>query len=86
MLAFPEMIAPAAEEADIKVPPDLENYSREDYPHWAAFCNVQLGAPMPHASAHWENAKVIATIPHSEIKLTTYQQLLDKGLAVGFSK
>ncbi len=86
MLAFPGMIAPAAEEAGIKVPEDLEEYKAIEYPHWAVFCRVQLGAPMPHASAHWDNAKVVASIPDKEIMIISYQKLLDKGLAVGFSK
>jgi len=60
MLAFPEMIAPAAKEAGIKLPPDLENFDSKAYPHWQVFCRMQLGQPMPHASAHWDNAKVIA--------------------------
>ena len=85
MLAFPEMIAPAAEEAGIKVPEDLENFDPKEYPHWLVFSKVQLGAPMPHASAHWENAKVVAKVPEDKIKLVTLKELEELGLAVGFS-
>jgi len=85
MLAFPEMIAPAAKEAGMKVPDDLEDFDSEEYPHWQVFCRVQLGAPMPHASAHWENAKVVAQVPYDQIMQITYEDLVDLGLAIGFS-
>jgi len=85
MLAFPEMIAPAAKEAGLKVPPDLRNFDPDEYPHWAVFCKVQLGAPMPHASAHWDNAKVVAKVAEDRIRQITPGELVGLGLAVGFS-
>jgi len=86
MLAFPELIAPAATEAGIEVPPDLGNFDPEEYPHWTVFCNAQLGQPMPTPHAHWDNAKVIASISDEDIMNITVAQLIGKGLQVGFSK
>lgn len=85
MLAFPGLIAPAAEQAGIKLPDDVENYDKSQYPHWHVFSAMQLGAPMPHACAHWDNAKVIATLDDTEILTITPEQLEEKGFAIGFS-
>ncbi|KKL18081.1 hypothetical protein LCGC14_2479110 [marine sediment metagenome] len=83
MIAFPEILATAAKEAGISVPDDLENYKSEDFPHWDVYVTVQLGAPMPSPTAHWENAKVIAGIPADDIMKVTYEHLQELGLAVG---
>lgn len=85
MIAFPIMAVAPAGEAGIKVPPDPDNYDPQDYPHFAVFCKVQLGAPMPNPSAHWENAKIVAGVSDADIMSITYQQLLDLGLSIGFS-
>lgn len=85
MLAFAEMLKRPAEKAGIAVPPDLENYDKSEFPHWHVYRSVQLGASMPHSTAAWDNAEVIAGIPADELKTMTYQQLLDKGFAVGFT-
>ena len=85
MIAFPGILAAAAEQAGMKVPPDAENFKPADYPHFHVFCTVQLGAPMPRPDAHWENAKLIASLGPRKIKTVTYQQLLDMGLLVGNS-
>jgi hypothetical protein len=84
MLAFPGMIAPAAEEAGIELPPNIEGYDPDEYPHWHIFQFIQLGTAMPHPAAHWDNAKVIATIPIEDIRHITMNDLLEKGLAVGY--
>lgn len=83
MIAFARMLVPAAEEAGIKVPEDPENFDESVYPYWNVFLTVQLGAPMPNWSAHWNNAKLIASLSDEEIRTITYQQLLDKGLEIG---
>lgn len=85
MKAFPEMIAPAAGEAKIKMPPDLENYDKEQYPHWFVFCQLQLGSPMPYPSVDWDNAKVIASLSSEEILKVTPEELVAKGFCIGFS-
>lgn len=85
MIAIPIMLVSPAEKAGMKVPEDPDNFKREDYTHFFIFLTVQLGAPMPYPSAHWDNAKLIASLSDEEVKSVTYQQLLDKGLAVGNS-
>ena len=85
MKAFPQMIAPAAEEAGIKLPSDLENYDKSLYPHWFVFCGTQLGKPMPYSSVDWDNAKVIASLDDTEILQVTPEQLEAKGFLVGYS-
>ena len=83
MIVFPELLIGPAEEAGIKVPEDIENYDPEIFPYWKVFCNVQLGAPLPNSLAHWNNAKIIASIPQDKIKEITYPDLLEMGLEVG---
>ena len=83
MLTFPQLLVPAAKNAGVKVPEDLDNYDAREYPHWHVYCFVQLGAPMPFPTAHWDNAKVIASIGIDNIRLVTYEQLLEAGLAIG---
>lgn len=85
MKAFPEMVAPAAEEAGIKLPPDLEHYNKEQYPHWFVFCRMQLGQPMPYPGVDWDNAKVIALLDSEEITKVTPKRLLTMGFSIGFS-
>ena len=86
MIAFPGMIADAAEQAGIKVPQDLENYDPQEFPHWTVFCNAQLGTPQPYPGVHWDNAHVIAQIPDSEILKVTLKDLEKRGFCVGYSE
>jgi hypothetical protein len=86
MLAFKGMLVPSAEAAGIKLPDDLENYDKEQYPHWAVYCSTQLGSPMPYPAAHWDNANTIASIPDNKIKTITFEELEKLGLQIGFSK
>jgi hypothetical protein len=83
VIAFPGMLVAAAEKAGIKVPPNPEEFDSTEYPHWDVFLKVQIGAPMPSWTAHWDNAQLIGSLSDEEIKTITYQQLLDKGLEVG---
>jgi hypothetical protein len=83
MIAFAGMLVDAAEKAGIKVPPNPDDFEREDFMHFFVFSTVQLGAPMPWPGAHWDNAQMIAQISDEEIRQITYQELLDRGLAVG---
>lgn len=82
MLAFPEMLKKPAERAGIKVPENLTEFDKAEYPHWHVYVIVQLGAPLPHPQAHWDNAEVIAAIPAEELKTITIGELREKGLAV----
>jgi hypothetical protein len=84
MLVFDGMLVEPAKQAGISVPEDLECYDPNEFPHWDVFRKVQLGAPMPDFTAHWDNAEVIAAIPEDKIREVTYDDLLERGLAVGF--
>lgn len=81
MLAFPSMIAKAAEEAGMKVPENPDDFSPHEFPHFQVFCSVQLGRRMNSMVEHWENAKVIAAIPDDEIKQVSVDDLIKLGLS-----
>ena len=85
MKAFPQMIAKAAEDAGIKLPPDLDSFDPEEYPHWLVFCRMQLGQPMPYPEVDYDNAKVIANLSEEEVKRVTPIQLIQAGFLIGFS-
>ena len=84
MIAFPAMLLEPARQAGMKTPPDADCFNGENFPHFAVFCNVQLGGPMPSPDAHWSNANVIAAIPDDKIKTVTFNQLIAAGLVVGY--
>jgi hypothetical protein len=88
MLVFASMLENPAKKAGISVPPDPDNFEaeKEVFPHFFVFCAMQLGAPMPHASAHWENAKVIAAIPENELKTLSGDDIIGRGFQIGFSQ
>lgn len=87
MIAAAFMLVSAAKKAGIKVPPDPENYSIDEYPHWHVYAYMQVGAPMPDSSAHWSNAEVVAAIPNDRIREVTPKQLREEfGFRVGYSK
>jgi len=86
MIVFSAALVKAAQAAGIKVPDDPNNYDHGEYIHWHVFCAMQLGAPMPSPSSHWNNAKTIAAIPDSEIKTVTHKQILERGFEIGHSK
>ncbi len=71
MIVFETMLVPAATQAGIKVPPNLDDFKFEEFPHWVVFCNTQLARPMRHGE-HWENAKTIAAIEEEKLKTMTY--------------
>ncbi len=84
MLAFKGMLVEPGKRAGISVPDDLDNYDKGDYPHWEVFCRIQLGASMPTAIAHWDNAKIIASISDNDITKITYEQLEELGIQIGY--
>lgn len=89
MIAFPEMLVPAAKAAGMKVPENLNKnrnkFSAKKYPHFQVFCNIQLGQALPEWTSHWTNAEVIAKIPDNEITKVTINDLIAKGLQVRFN-
>lgn len=86
MIAVSEILAECAREAGIKVPENLDEYDPNDFPHWHVYHSVQFGQPMPHWSAHRDNAKVVADVPESMIRIIKLSALIERGLAVGHSK
>jgi len=80
MMAFPGMLATAAEKAGMKVPPDPDGeWKVEEYPHFNIFCVVQLGRRIRWGE-HWDNAKVVAAIPEEKLATITLMDLIESGL------
>lgn len=79
--AFAEMLLEPAHSAGIKTPPDANKYNKEEFPHWHVYTLVQLGAPMAHASVHWDNANAIAKIPEDRIRTLTTDDLDEYGVS-----
>lgn len=79
MIAFPAILVRPAEKAGINVPPDIENYDSEEFPHWHVYLLMQIGATIPCPGAHWINADTIAAIPKEKLIYMTYQDLIDEG-------
>lgn len=86
MLAFPEMLVPAAVETGIKVPnfDKSREWDSEKYVYFTVFANVQIGAPMPRPTSHWNNARVIAAVPDDKIKTISLEGLIAMGLEIGY--
>ncbi|MFZ2152062.1 MAG: hypothetical protein WAV09_03080 [Minisyncoccia bacterium] len=82
---MPEMIVALAEAAKIKVPPNLEKYDTNEFPHWHVLLNTQLGASLPTPDAGWHNARVIAAIPDKRIRKVTMADLRKLGCLYGDS-
>lgn len=89
MIAMPELLAEPASDAGIsipdEIPEDLDSI-RETHTHFFVYCMMQLGAPMPSPTSHWENAKVIAQLSDEEIIKVTPAILEEKGFAIGMSR
>lgn len=87
MLVFPSMLLGACDLERIPRPDreDLDDIElseiAEDFPHFYVFCSVQLCRPLSYWGEHWENAKVISSIPDDKIREITLEELLDMGLA-----
>lgn len=79
MMVYPSMLIEASKQAGIKVPPDPDNFNKDEYPHFHIFCMVQLARPVRWGE-HWENAKVVARIPETKLKTITLEELVSDGL------
>ncbi len=79
MIAMPELLMRPAEEAGMKVPPDVMDYETHDYPHWHVYTIMQIGRPIIGATSHWTNAKIVAAIPDDVIQNITAGELEAKG-------
>ena len=81
MILSEVLIVEAARKAGIKVPPDElldKEWDNKQYPHFAAYCNMQLNKPVQWGE-HWENAKVIASIPLDDLLTMTVDDIIDRG-------
>lgn len=85
MIAIPSILAVAAKKAGIKVPEDPDKFleQKTEFPHFYVFCAIQLGTSMPYPGVHFDNAKVIAEIPDSQIHTITYTELQALGFREG---
>ncbi len=83
MLAFPGMLIGAAKDAGMKVPENCDSFAPSEYPHFYVFCEVQLGAAMPYAGCHFDNARVVAEFSEDAVKKVTPAQLVHRGFAIG---
>lgn len=81
MIAFPGILASAAEKAGMLVPnnPDKWQQFKNKYPHFFVFCAVQLGKSCRYPGEHWDNAKVIAKIPSKDIMKVSLEDLEELG-------
>lgn len=77
------MLISAAEHAGMKTPilDKNDQFNREEFPHFAVFCNAQLCRPMHSLNEHWENAKVIAEISDNEIRSVSIENLIGRGFS-----
>jgi hypothetical protein len=79
MIAFIEMLVEPAKKAGMNVPSDVDNYDKNDFPHFWVLCTLQLGRPMPSMGCHWDNAKVIADIDLERLKTMTVEDFHNAG-------
>jgi hypothetical protein len=70
MIAFPNILASYAKDAGMAVPEDPEKFleCKEEFPHFAVYCLLQLGTSMPNAMSARTNADVIAAVPADKVK------------------
>lgn len=80
MIAFPDMLVPAAQDADMAFPPDPASFDPDAFPHFHVFCCLQLGRPMSDFSQHWRNAKILAGLSAEQVRALTFEQAEDLGL------
>lgn len=81
MLAFPSMIVQHARKAGMTVPDNPNDFDPAEFPHFHVFCNVQLGRPLVYWDEPWGNARIVAAIPADQLRTTTLEDLLAKGLS-----
>lgn len=79
MIAISGMLVGPAENAGIKVPKNVEDYDKNEYPYWYVYTTMQLGRRMSNPSSHWSNAKIIVSIPEDKIKVIELGEVLAMG-------
>lgn len=85
MLAYPEMLIDAAKQAGMRCPTDgkpieVDEGLKARFPHFWVFCVLQLVRPVTYHGEHWENAKVIATIPLPRMLKMTFADFTAEGV------
>ncbi len=95
MLAFPAMLIPAARNAGMKTPHDVEydehdelvffdeaskRYGKKDFPHFFVYCILQLARPLTDWNEPHENAVVIANIPADRLMTMTAAEFTAAGV------
>ena len=81
---FPGMLLNHVDKKDIKIPDDLENYNREEYPHWYVFAALHLGYTIDVYSLK-HNAKIIGQIPDDKIRTITPTDLFQMGVEFSYN-
>lgn len=74
MLLIDAMLVSFAKSAGIAVPPDLDDFDRNLFPHWTVYTEMQLGRPIGGES-QLKNAQVIAAVPDDRIRHVTTAKL-----------
>lgn len=74
MLLLDGMLVRFAQEVGIAVPPDLDAYDKEQFPHWEVYAAMQLGRPISGDSP-LRNAQVIVAIPDDRIRQVSVAEL-----------
>lgn len=84
MIAYPCILAAAAEQAGMSIPedPDMFEQMKEEHPHFHVFCILQLGKRMHSPDEHWNNAKVIANIPKEKLVTMTLDEFINEGVSI----
>jgi hypothetical protein len=85
VIAFPNILASYAKDVGMSVPDDPEKFleNREEHPHFAVYCLLQLGTSMPNAMSARINAEVIAAIPVEEVTTMTLADFEARGFEHG---
>ena len=84
MIALAEMLVEPAKKAGIRVPDDVHNYNKLDYPYWFVYVQLQLGEAMPRPDSHWRNAELVAGLTETQLRTFTVQDFLNAGFETGF--
>lgn len=79
MIAFASLLEEPARQVGIPVPKNSDCFNAEKFPRFELFCKAQLGRAMTSATEHWENAKVIASLPEEVLKTITPEGLRAAG-------
>lgn len=80
MMAFPAMLIGAAEQAGIAIPPDVDNFDKNQFVHFYILCQTQLCRPMDFGE-HFDSAKQLAKLDAEQLKTMTVDQLEAAGVA-----